>query len=158
MVLATSWWLIRCSRLRIASRMYIRLRPSAADHRLQGDHARSGRYAQLSCRAFGPRGGRMAASRLGLPGVATVAEQLRTRRVDHAARLSEFPWVRRFACARSWTVSAPRTQICAAASFLALSRSNSPFSNPPIRPEFLPKNLRHRSGGIGGTWEINWLQ
>ena len=29
----------------------------AADHRLQGDHARSGRYAQLCGRAFGPRGG-----------------------------------------------------------------------------------------------------
>jgi hypothetical protein len=39
-------------------------------------------------------------------------------------------------CARSWTVSARRTQICAATSFLALWRSNSPFSKPPIRPEF----------------------
>ncbi len=39
-------------------------------------------------------------------------------------------------CARSWTVSARRTQICAATSFLALSRSNSPFSKPPMRPEF----------------------
>jgi thiaminase/transcriptional activator TenA len=29
-----------------------------------------------------------------------------------------------------------RTQICAATSFLALWRSNSPFSKPPIRPEF----------------------
>ena len=39
-------------------------------------------------------------------------------------------------CARNWTVSARRTQICAATSFLALSRSNSPFSKPPMRPEF----------------------
>ena len=39
-------------------------------------------------------------------------------------------------CARNWTVSARRTQICAATSFLALSRSNSPFSKPPIRAEF----------------------
>ena len=39
-------------------------------------------------------------------------------------------------CARSWTVSARRTQICAATSFLALWRSNSPFSKPPMRPEF----------------------
>ena len=34
-------------------------------------------------------------------------------------------------------LSARRTQICAATSFLALWRSNSPFSKPPIRPEFL---------------------
>src|SRR4029077_8017314 len=39
----------------------------AADHRLQGDHARGGGYAQLCGRAFGPRGGGMAVSRLGLP-------------------------------------------------------------------------------------------
>src|SRR5215469_9659038 len=32
----------------------------AADHRLQGDHARSGRYGQLCGRAFGPCGGRAA--------------------------------------------------------------------------------------------------
>src|SRR6516162_2861093 len=57
----------------------------AADHRLQGDHARSGGYAQLCGRAFGPRGGRMAVSRLGLPRAAAAAEQLRTRGVDHAA-------------------------------------------------------------------------
>src|SRR6516164_8426141 len=68
----------------------------AADHRLQGDHARSGGYAHLCGRAFGPRGGRMAVSRLGLPRAAAVAEQLRTRGVDHAARQSEFSWVRRF--------------------------------------------------------------
>src|SRR5437870_345818 len=40
-------------------------------------------------------------------------------------------------CARSWTVSARRTRICAATSFLALWRSNSPFSKPPMRPESL---------------------
>jgi hypothetical protein len=34
-------------------------------------------------------------------------------------------------------VSARGTKICAATCFLALSRSNSPFSKPPIRPEFL---------------------
>src|SRR2546421_220402 len=68
----------------------------AADHRLQGDHARSGGYAQLCGRAFGPRGGRMAVSRLGLPRAAAAAEQLRTRGVDHTARQSEFSWVRRF--------------------------------------------------------------
>ena len=68
----------------------------AADHRLQGDHAGSCRYAQICGRAFGPRGGRMAVSRLGFPRAAAVAEQLRTRRVDHAARQSEFSWVRRF--------------------------------------------------------------
>jgi hypothetical protein len=39
-------------------------------------------------------------------------------------------------CARSWTVSARQTQICAATSFLALWRSNSPFSKPPMRAEF----------------------
>ena len=33
-------------------------------------------------------------------------------------------------------VSVRRTQICAATSFLALSRSSSPFLEPPIRPEF----------------------
>jgi hypothetical protein len=33
-------------------------------------------------------------------------------------------------------VPARRTQIYAATSFLALSRSNSPFSKPPTRPEF----------------------
>src|SRR6266568_4063611 len=65
----------------------------AADHRLQGDHARSGGYAQLCGRAFGPRGGRMAVSRLGLPRAAAAAEQLRTRGVDHAARQFEFSWV-----------------------------------------------------------------
>src|SRR6266478_519100 len=68
----------------------------AADHRLQGDHARSGGYAQLRGRAFCPRGGGMAVSRLGLPRAAAAAEQLRTRGVDHAARQSEFSWVRRF--------------------------------------------------------------
>src|SRR3984893_17088196 len=69
---------------------------AAADHRVQGDHARSGGYAQLCGRAFGPRGGRMAVSRLGLPRAAAAAEPLRTRGVDHAARKSEFSWVRRF--------------------------------------------------------------
>src|ERR1700757_4100744 len=68
----------------------------AADHRLQGDHARSGGDAQLCGRAFGPRGGRMAVSRLGLPRTAAAAKQLRTRGVDHAARQSEFSWVCRF--------------------------------------------------------------
>src|ERR1700747_244448 len=67
----------------------------AADHRLQGDHARSGGDAQLCGRAFGPRGGRMAVSRLGLPRTAAAAKQLRTRGVDYAARQSEFSWVRR---------------------------------------------------------------
>src|SRR5215831_3699498 len=38
----------------------------------------------------------MAVSRLGLPRAAPAAEQLRTRGVDHAARQSEFSWVRRF--------------------------------------------------------------
>ena len=41
-----------------------------------------------------------------------------------------------------------------ATSFLALSRSNFLFSKPPIRPEFLLRNLRHRSAGISGTWEF----
>jgi thiaminase/transcriptional activator TenA len=41
---------------------------------------------QLCGRAFGPRGGRMAVSRLGLPRIAAAAEQLRTRGVDYAAR------------------------------------------------------------------------
>jgi hypothetical protein len=53
-------------------------------------------------------------------------------------------------CARSWTVSARRMQICAATSFLALSRSNSPFSKPLIRPEY-SRGPRHRSGGINDT-------
>src|ERR1700682_5846699 len=52
---------------------------AAADHRLQGDHARSGGYAQLCGRAFGPRGGRMAVSRLGLPRVAAGLFSLRAR-------------------------------------------------------------------------------
>src|SRR5262249_59978147 len=56
--------------------------------------------------------------------------------------------------ARSWTVSARRTQTCVATSFLALSRSNSRFSKPPIRPDFLLRT-RHRSGLINGTWEIH---
>jgi len=47
---------------------------------------------------------------------------------------------------------------CAATSFFALSRSNSPFSKPPIRPEFFLRNLRHPSGGISGTCEIHRLQ
>ena len=34
--------------------------------------------------------------------------------------------------------------------FSRLSRSNSPFSKPPIRPEF-SKGPRHRSGGINDT-------
>src|SRR5215813_1759023 len=57
-------------------------------------------------------------------------------------------------CARNSTVSARCTKIYAATCFLALWRSNSPFSKPPIRSEFLPKNLRQRSGGISGTWEF----
>src|SRR5689334_22995464 len=67
----------------------------AADHRVQGDPARSGGCAQLCGHAFGPRGGRMAVSRLGLPRAAAAAEQLRTRGVDHTARQFEFSWVRR---------------------------------------------------------------
>src|SRR5689334_13779298 len=50
----------------------------AADHRLQGDHVRSGGDTQLCSRPFGPGGGRMAVSRLGLPRAAAAAEQLRT--------------------------------------------------------------------------------
>src|ERR1700732_4833202 len=57
-------------------------------------------------------------------------------------------------CPQSWTGSARRTQICAATSFLALSRSNSPFSKPPIRAEF-SRGPRHRSGGINDTCEIH---
>ena len=43
--------------------------------------------------------------------------------------------------------SAPRRWICAATFSVALSRSNSPFSKPPIRSEF-SSGPRHRSGGI----------
>jgi hypothetical protein len=51
-------------------------------------------------------------------------------------------------------VSARRTQICAATSFLALSRSNSPFSKPPIRPEFLLRTsapLRRNKRQLGNS-------
>ena len=61
-------------------------------------------------------------------------------------------------CARSWTVSARGAQICAATSFLALSRSNSPFSKPPIRPDhpglrqrLLPRRAFHPGGPRRGT-------
>jgi len=57
----------------------------AADHRLQGDHARGGANAQLCRRSFSPRRGRVALSRLGLPRAAAATGQLRARRVDHAA-------------------------------------------------------------------------
>ena len=52
------------------------------------------------------------------------------------------------------TVSARRTQICAATCFLALSRSNSPFSKPPIRPEFLLRTsapLRRNKRHLGNS-------
>jgi hypothetical protein len=42
-------------------------------------------------RAFGPRRGRVALSRLGLPRVEAATQQLRELRVDHAARQSGFP-------------------------------------------------------------------
>src|ERR1700719_2347102 len=45
---------------------------------------------------FGPRRGRMALSRLGLPRAAAAAGQFRARRVDHAARQSEVSRPRRF--------------------------------------------------------------
>ena len=51
-------------------------------------------------------------------------------------------------------MSARRTQICAATSFLALSRSNSPFSKPPIRPEFLLRTsapLRRNKRHLGNS-------
>src|SRR5439155_3632689 len=101
-----------------------------------------------------PRGGGMAVSRLGLPRAAAAAEQLRTRGVDHAARQSEFSWVRRFPAHGVGTVSARRTQIYAATSFLALSRSNSPFSKPPMRPESLLRTsalLRRNKPHLGSS-------
>src|SRR6266478_4062659 len=52
--------------------------------------------AQLCRRAFGPRRGRMALSRLGLPRAAAAAGQFRARRVDHAARQSGVSRLRRF--------------------------------------------------------------
>src|SRR6516225_3164633 len=91
---------------------------------------------------------------IGLP-----ARRSRCRTTSYTPSGSRYTTIRIFvgssiSCARSWTVSARRTQICAATSFLALSRSNSPFSTPPIRPEFFLRNLRHRSGGISGTSEF----
>jgi thiaminase (transcriptional activator TenA) len=57
----------------------------AADRRLQSDYAPGGGNAQLCCRAFGPRCGRVALSRLGLPRAEAAAGQLCARRVDHTA-------------------------------------------------------------------------
>src|SRR6516162_9080805 len=72
---------------------------------------------------------------IGLP-----ARRSRCRTTSYTPSGSRYTTIRIFvgssiSCARSWTESARRTQICAATSFLALSRSNSPFSKPPIRPE-----------------------
>src|SRR5712672_3418070 len=49
-----------------------------------GFQARGGGNAQLCGRAVGPRRGRVALSRLGLPRAEAAAGQLRARRVDHA--------------------------------------------------------------------------
>jgi hypothetical protein len=57
---------------------------------------RGGGNPQLCRRAFGPRRGRVALSRLGLPRAAAAAGQLRARRVDHAARQSGLSRLRRF--------------------------------------------------------------
>ena len=95
----------------------------------EGRVVSSARYALLgsadSGRAFGPGGGRMAESRLGLPRAAAAAEQHRTRGVDHAARQSEFSWLRRFPALGVGSRRLERMHIYASTSFLALWRSNS---------------------------------
>jgi hypothetical protein len=90
----------------------------------------AGGDAQLCCRAFSPRCGRVALSRLGLPRAEAAAGQLCARRVDHTARQSGFFAASSISCARSWTGSAPHKRICAATSSVELSPSNSPSSKP----------------------------
>ena len=103
----------------------------AGDCRLQGNHARRRRNAELCRHALGPRCGRVALSGLGLPRAEAVTGQLRARRVDHAPRQSGFSRLRRFP-PRGVGSDRPRAGgICAATFSDGLSPSDSPFSKPP---------------------------
>ena len=85
----------------------------------------------------------------------TVAEQLRTRRMDHAARQSEFSWVRRFP---AHGVGPRRPGACRSVPRLLFSRCGARtllFRSRLYDLSFSRRTLRHRSGGISGTWEIH---
>ena len=76
---------------------------------------------------------------LGVPTVADRIAQMVVKRRRSRCRAASYmrsgsrcTTIRIFVGSSISFVSARRTQICAASSFLALSRSNSPFSKPPI--------------------------